>query len=164
MLKFCYVPATRAASSKGIFVAAASGTNQTIRAVGACHKSVYLSQMSMVLMYAHKLSTINVSVIGNPPLKLVKWVRSQHQLCSAKKSRTKIYHTDCIIYCSLSLNNCQNVILWQLLSSTQIYQLKSFKGLVRSKLELLKVWAFPTLFFSFFLFFINFLTQFNIIL
>ncbi len=48
LLKFCYVPATSAAFSKGIFVAATISTNKRNKAGSSCHQSVYLSQMSMV--------------------------------------------------------------------------------------------------------------------
>jgi len=41
------VPATSAASSKGIFTAATNSTNHTNKAGGTCHLSVYLSLMSM---------------------------------------------------------------------------------------------------------------------
>jgi hypothetical protein len=37
LLKFCYVPATSAASSKGIFAAATNSINQTNKAVSTCH-------------------------------------------------------------------------------------------------------------------------------
>jgi hypothetical protein len=37
LLKFCYVPATSAALSKGIFAAATNGTNQTNKADSMCH-------------------------------------------------------------------------------------------------------------------------------
>ncbi len=37
MLKFCYVPATSTASSKGIIAAATNSTNQTNKAGGSCH-------------------------------------------------------------------------------------------------------------------------------
>jgi len=43
LLKFCYVPATRAASSKGILVAATNSTIQTNKADSTCHWRVYLS-------------------------------------------------------------------------------------------------------------------------
>jgi hypothetical protein len=36
LLKFCYVPATSAASSKGIFAVATNITNQTNKAGGTC--------------------------------------------------------------------------------------------------------------------------------
>ncbi len=36
-LKFCYVPATGVASSKGIFVVATNSTNQTDKAGGTRH-------------------------------------------------------------------------------------------------------------------------------
>ncbi len=37
LLKFCYVPATSAASSKGIFVAATISSNQTNKVGSGCH-------------------------------------------------------------------------------------------------------------------------------
>jgi hypothetical protein len=37
LLKLCYVLATSAGFSKGIFVAATNSTNQTNKADGACH-------------------------------------------------------------------------------------------------------------------------------
>jgi hypothetical protein len=37
LLKCFYVPATSAASSKGIFAAATNSTNQTNKAGGTCH-------------------------------------------------------------------------------------------------------------------------------
>jgi hypothetical protein len=36
LLKFCYVPATSTASSKGIFVVVTNSTNQTNKAGGIC--------------------------------------------------------------------------------------------------------------------------------
>ncbi len=43
LLKFCCMPATSAAFSKGIFVATTNSTNQKHKTVGAWHYSVYLS-------------------------------------------------------------------------------------------------------------------------
>ncbi len=37
LLKFCYVPATSIASSKGLFAAATFSTNKTNKAGGTCH-------------------------------------------------------------------------------------------------------------------------------
>ncbi len=37
LLKFCYVPSTSAAFSKGIFAAATNSTNQTNKAGWTCH-------------------------------------------------------------------------------------------------------------------------------
>jgi hypothetical protein len=37
LLKFCYVPATSAASSKGLFAAATFSTNKTNKTGGTCH-------------------------------------------------------------------------------------------------------------------------------
>jgi hypothetical protein len=37
LFKLCYVPATNAAFSKGIFVAATNSTNQTNKAGSTCH-------------------------------------------------------------------------------------------------------------------------------
>ncbi len=48
LLKFCCVPATSTASSKGIFVAATYSTNYTNKASGTCHWLVYFSEMSML--------------------------------------------------------------------------------------------------------------------
>jgi hypothetical protein len=42
LLKFCYVPATSAAFSRGIFAAATNSTNQTNKAGRTCHWAVYL--------------------------------------------------------------------------------------------------------------------------
>ncbi len=36
-IKFCYLPATSTASSKGIFVAATNSANETNKAGGTCH-------------------------------------------------------------------------------------------------------------------------------
>jgi len=49
LLKFCYVPVTGAASSKGIFVVATNSTNQTDKAGGTRHLSIYLSLISMAI-------------------------------------------------------------------------------------------------------------------
>ena len=40
---FCYLPASSAASSMGIFATAAYSANQTNKGGGMCHQSVYLS-------------------------------------------------------------------------------------------------------------------------
>ncbi len=37
LLEFCYVPATRAASSKGFFAPATNSTDQTNKGGGTCH-------------------------------------------------------------------------------------------------------------------------------
>jgi len=41
LLKFCYVPATSASSSNGIFAAATNRVNQMNKAGSTCHWSVY---------------------------------------------------------------------------------------------------------------------------
>ncbi len=47
LLKGCYVPATSACTSKAFFASAINNTNETNKAGGTRHKSVYLSLMSM---------------------------------------------------------------------------------------------------------------------